>query len=102
MKTWYTLYKKVEYSANFYHVSLGLSVCLCSLNSYCLVGPFRYKNALGGTWVVLVLFGCYISTEVLRISSSTWLSHWTDQSAVEGYNPGFYNLIYAALSFGQV
>ncbi|GAU35883.1 hypothetical protein TSUD_383750 [Trifolium subterraneum] len=62
----------------------------------------RYKNALGGTWVVLVLFGCYISTEVLRISSSTWLSHWTDQSAVEGYNPGFYNLIYAALSFGQV
>ncbi|PNY06586.1 ABC transporter C family member 2-like protein [Trifolium pratense] len=62
----------------------------------------RYKNALGGTWVVLVLFGCYISTEVLRISSSTWLSHWTDQSAAEGYNPAFYNLIYAALSFCQV
>lgn len=63
---------------------------------------FRYKNALGGTWVVLVLFGCYFSTEALRVSSSTWLSHWTDQSAVEGYNPAFYNLIYAALSFCQV
>ncbi|CAL5183715.1 unnamed protein product [Lathyrus oleraceus] len=62
----------------------------------------RYKNALGGAWVVLVLFGCYFSTEALRVSSSTWLSHWTDQSTVEGYNPGFYNLIYAALSFCQV
>ncbi|XP_027368270.1 ABC transporter C family member 2-like [Abrus precatorius] len=62
----------------------------------------RYKNALGGFWVVLVLFACYVLTETLRISSSTWLSHWTDQSATEGYNPAFYNLIYAALSFGQV
>ncbi|KAL5097024.1 hypothetical protein RYX36_001351 [Vicia faba] len=62
----------------------------------------RYKNALGGAWVVLVLFGCYFSTEALRVSSSTWLSHWTDQSTVEGYNPGFYNLIYAVLSFCQV
>ncbi|KAK7331399.1 hypothetical protein VNO77_25623 [Canavalia gladiata] len=62
----------------------------------------RYKNALGGTWVVLVLFACYVLTETLRISSSTWLSHWTDQSATEGYNPAFYNMIYAALSFCQV
>ncbi|KAF7840257.1 ABC transporter C family member 2-like [Senna tora] len=62
----------------------------------------RYQNALGGFWVVLVLFACYILTEVLRISSSTWLSHWTDQGASEHYNPGYYNLIYAALSFGQV
>ncbi|KAK4259954.1 hypothetical protein QN277_006228 [Acacia crassicarpa] len=62
----------------------------------------RYKNALGGFWVVLVLFTCYILTEVLRVSSSTWLSHWTDQSASKGYNPGYYNLIYAALSFCQV
>ncbi|KAI4297457.1 hypothetical protein L6164_037348 [Bauhinia variegata] len=62
----------------------------------------RYKNALGGFWVVFVLFSCYISTEVLRVSSSTWLSHWTGQSASAGYNPGYYNLIYAALSFGQV
>lgn len=86
----------------FYHISLGFSGYLCGLYSYCCVGPFRYKNALGGAWVVLVLFGCYFSTEALRVSSSTWLSHWTDQSTVEGYNPGFYNLIYAALSFAQV
>ena len=52
--------------------------------------------------MVLVLFACYFLTEVLRISSSTWLSHWTDQSTSEGYDPGFYNLIYASLSFGQV
>ncbi|XP_054779362.1 ABC transporter C family member 2-like isoform X2 [Prosopis cineraria] len=62
----------------------------------------RYKNALGGFWVVLVLFACYILTEVLRVSSSTWLSHWTDQSASEGYSPGYYNLIYASLSFCQI
>jgi len=37
----------------------------------------RYNNALGGFWVVLILFGCYIAMETLQISSSTWLSHWT-------------------------
>ncbi|KAM6551936.1 hypothetical protein CsatB_001744 [Cannabis sativa] len=62
----------------------------------------RYKNALGGLWVVVILFTCYILTEILRISSSTWLSHWTDQGIADNYNPGFYNLIYALLSFGQV
>ncbi|KAF8030774.1 hypothetical protein BT93_D0071 [Corymbia citriodora subsp. variegata] len=62
----------------------------------------RYKGALGGLWVVAVLFICYILTEVLRISSSTWLSFWTDQSTSENYRPGFYILIYALLSFGQV
>ncbi|XP_061370037.1 ABC transporter C family member 2-like isoform X2 [Gastrolobium bilobum] len=62
----------------------------------------RYQNALGGFLVVLVLFSCYFFTEVLRVSSSTWLSYWTDQSSSVGYNPGFYNLIYAALSIGQV
>ncbi|XP_030512710.2 ABC transporter C family member 12-like isoform X7 [Rhodamnia argentea] len=62
----------------------------------------RYKGALGGLWVVAVLFICYISTEVLRISSSTWLSFWTDQSTSENYRPGFYILVYALLSFGQV
>ncbi|POO04133.1 ATP-binding cassette containing protein [Trema orientale] len=62
----------------------------------------RYKDALGGLWVVSILFSCYILTEVLRISSSTWLSHWTDQGISENYDPGFYNLIYALLSFGQV
>lgn len=62
----------------------------------------RYKNALGGMWVVMILFSCYILTEVLRVSSSTWLSYWTDQGNQESYNAGFYNLIYALLSFGQV
>ncbi|KAM6551932.1 hypothetical protein CsatB_001740 [Cannabis sativa] len=62
----------------------------------------RYKNALGGMWVVIVLLLCYLSTEVLRVSSSTWLSFWTDQSKSTSYKPGFYILIYALLSFGQV
>ncbi|XP_048141042.1 ABC transporter C family member 12-like isoform X2 [Rhodamnia argentea] len=62
----------------------------------------RYKGALGGLWVVAVLFIFYILTEVLRISSSTWLSFWTDQITSENYRPGFYILIYAVLSFGQV
>ncbi|KAK9085883.1 hypothetical protein Sjap_026294 [Stephania japonica] len=62
----------------------------------------RYKNALGGLWVVLVLFLCYVTTEALRVSSSTWLSIWTDQSTLKTHGPGFYNLVYALLSFGQV
>ncbi|KAI3455946.1 hypothetical protein Pfo_012609 [Paulownia fortunei] len=62
----------------------------------------RYKNALGGLWVVMVLFTCYILTEILRVSSSTWLSVWTKQSTSESYGPGFYILVYAILSFGQV
>ncbi|XP_030512712.1 ABC transporter C family member 12-like isoform X9 [Rhodamnia argentea] len=64
--------------------------------------PMRYKGALGGLWVVAVFFICYISTEVLRISSSMWLSFWTDQSTSENYRPGFYILIYTLLSFSQV
>ncbi|KAJ8490643.1 hypothetical protein OPV22_012364 [Ensete ventricosum] len=62
----------------------------------------RYKNALGGMWVVLILFACFALTEVLRVSSSTWLSVWTDQSSPKSHGAGFYNLIYAVLSFGQV
>ncbi|KAK1277387.1 ABC transporter C family member 2 [Acorus gramineus] len=62
----------------------------------------RYKNALGGTWVVILLFFCYILTETLRVSSSTWLSVWTDQSSPKVHGAGFYNLIYALISFGQV
>ncbi|XWS55359.1 hypothetical protein CRYUN_Cryun10bG0167800 [Craigia yunnanensis] len=62
----------------------------------------RYKNALGGFWVVMVLFTCYVLTEVLRVSSSTWLSSWTDQSTMKTHGPGYYNLIYSLLSFGQV
>lgn len=67
---------------------------------FVLVG--RYKNALGGLWVVMVLFTCYTLTEILRVSSSTWLSFWTDQSTSKSYAPGFYILIYAILSIGQV
>ena len=68
-----------------------------------LIVPFcRYKDALGGLWVVMVLFACYVLTEVLRIGSSTWLSFWTDQSTSEDYRPSYYILIYALLSFGQV
>ncbi|CBI30983.3 unnamed protein product, partial [Vitis vinifera] len=62
----------------------------------------RYKDALGGLWVVTLLFACYVLTEVLRVLSSTWLSVWTDQSMSKDYRPGYYNLIYALLSFGQV
>lgn len=62
----------------------------------------RYKSALGGFWVVIVLFMCYLFTEVLRLSSSTWLRVWTDQSNSKSYTPGYYILIYALLAFGQV
>ncbi|XP_042421454.1 ABC transporter C family member 2-like isoform X2 [Zingiber officinale] len=62
----------------------------------------RYTNALGGLWVVMILFSCNALIEVLRVSSSTWLSVWTDQSSPKDHGPGFYNLIYALLCFGQV
>ncbi|GAB4829410.1 Canalicular multispecific organic anion transporter 1 [Ancistrocladus abbreviatus] len=62
----------------------------------------RYTNALGGVWVVMILLVCYVLTESLRVSSSTWLSIWTDESGPKKYGSGFYNLIYAVLSFGQV
>lgn len=62
----------------------------------------RYKDALGGTWVVLILFTCYLSTEVLRILSSTWLRFWTDQSTSKNYGPAYYIIIYSLLAFGQV
>ncbi|VVA93078.1 unnamed protein product [Arabis nemorensis] len=62
----------------------------------------RYKNAVGGLWVVMILFGCYLTTEVLRVSSSTWLSIWTDRSTSKSYSPGFYVVVYALLGFGQV
>nr|GEX49465.1 ABC transporter C family member 12-like [Tanacetum cinerariifolium] len=62
----------------------------------------RYADALGGLWVVLILFMCYISTEVLRILSSTWLSYWTGQTSTTNQGPVFFILIYALLSVGQV
>ncbi|GMN54603.1 hypothetical protein TIFTF001_023730 [Ficus carica] len=62
----------------------------------------RYKNALGGLWVVMILLSFYLLTEVLRVSSSTWLSFWTQQSSSESYKPTFYIVVYALLSSGQV
>ncbi|XP_010499572.1 PREDICTED: ABC transporter C family member 12-like [Camelina sativa] len=62
----------------------------------------RYKEAVGGLWVVMILLACYLSTEVLRVSSSTWLSFWTEQSTSKSYSPGFYIVVYALLGFGQV
>ncbi|KAL8468610.1 hypothetical protein ACS0TY_031707 [Phlomoides rotata] len=63
----------------------------------------RYKNALGGAWVVAILFMCYVLTESLRVSSSTWLSYWTDQSSgTTRHGPIFYNLVYSLLSLSQV
>ncbi|KAM3300245.1 hypothetical protein ACQJBY_041331 [Aegilops geniculata] len=62
----------------------------------------RYKNAMGGIWAVSVLFLCYTLTETLRISSSTWLSIWTDEGSLKIHGPGYYNLIFGILSFGQV
>ncbi|XP_073264847.1 ABC transporter C family member 12-like isoform X5 [Populus alba] len=62
----------------------------------------RYNNALGGIWVVLIIFLCYLLTEVLRVSRSTWLSFWTNQSTLESYRPRYYIFVYGLLSFGQV
>ncbi|KAJ6728666.1 ABC TRANSPORTER C FAMILY MEMBER 11-RELATED [Salix koriyanagi] len=62
----------------------------------------RYTNALGGVWVVSILFLCYLLTEVFRVSRSTWLSFWTNQSALQSYRPGYFIFVYALLSFGQV
>ncbi|CAH9078741.1 unnamed protein product [Cuscuta epithymum] len=62
----------------------------------------RYKNALGGAWVVIILLMCYVLTEVFRVGSSMWLSFWTDESSSTRYSSGFYNLIYSLISFAQV
>ncbi|XP_030479473.1 ABC transporter C family member 12 [Cannabis sativa] len=62
----------------------------------------RYTNALGGYWVLILVLIFYLLMEVLRVSSSTWLSLWTDQSKSRSYKPEFYIYIYALISFGQV
>ncbi|MCO5609705.1 hypothetical protein L7F22_063937 [Adiantum nelumboides] len=62
----------------------------------------RYKSALGGFWVVFVLFGTYIMVEVFRVSSSTWLSYWTETASTSSHGVLFYNGIYAILSVCQV
>jgi hypothetical protein len=40
--------------------------------------------------------------EVFRISSSTWLSYWTEVASTTTRSTSFYNGIYASLSLGQV
>ncbi|KAG5234890.1 ABC transporter family member [Salix suchowensis] len=66
------------------------------------VVSWNVQNALGGVWVVSILFLCYLLTEVFRVSRSTWLSFWTNQSALQSYRPGYFIFVYALLSFGQV
>ncbi|KAH0893798.1 hypothetical protein HID58_056227 [Brassica napus] len=55
----------------------------------------RYRDALGGGWVVMMLLVCYVLTQVFRVSSSTWLSEWTDAGTPKSHGPLFYNIIYA-------
>lgn len=62
----------------------------------------RYKSALGGFWVVAVMFGTYIMVEVFRVSSSTWLSHWTNVAETSSHGVFYFNGIYAILSICQV
>uniref|UniRef100_A0A0A0KAW3 ABC-type xenobiotic transporter n=2 Tax=Cucumis sativus TaxID=3659 RepID=A0A0A0KAW3_CUCSA len=62
----------------------------------------RYKDALGGLWVVAILFLCYVLSETLRIYRSVWLSIWTDQGNIGPSETLYYNMIYAGLSLGQV
>ncbi|CAL5345397.1 unnamed protein product [Camellia sinensis] len=58
----------------------------------------EYKDALGGLWVVMILFMCYILTEVLRVLSSTWLSVWTKQSSRSSFGPDIMFLVIVTLT----
>ncbi|KAG0591623.1 hypothetical protein KC19_1G189200 [Ceratodon purpureus] len=62
----------------------------------------RYRTAMGGALVVGVLFLCYIVTEVIRLSTSGWLSIWTDNTSPKTHGPMFYLEVYSGLSFAQV
>lgn len=62
----------------------------------------RYKAAMGGAWVVGLLFLCYLATETFRLSTSGWLSIWTDSTTPKIHGPMFYLQVYSGLSFGQV
>lgn len=64
--------------------------------------PSRYKDALGGLWVVVILFLCYVLSETLRICRSVWLSKWTDQGNIGPSETVYYNMIYGVLSLSQV
>jgi ABC-type multidrug transport system fused ATPase/permease subunit len=62
----------------------------------------RYMMALGGAWVIGVLFLCYVMVEVMRLSTSWWLSIWTDETRPKSHGPLYYLYVYAVLSFCQV
>jgi hypothetical protein len=62
----------------------------------------RYNAAMGGAWVVGMLFFFYIMTEVIRLSTSGWLSIWTDATKPKTHKSMFYLEVYTGLSFAQV
>jgi ABC-type multidrug transport system fused ATPase/permease subunit len=62
----------------------------------------RYMAAMGGAGVVGVLFLCYIMTEALRLSTSGWLTIWTDSTRPKTHGSMFYLEVYTGLSFAQV
>jgi ATP-binding cassette subfamily C (CFTR/MRP) protein 1 len=62
----------------------------------------RYMAAMGGAGVVGVLFLCYILTEAFRLSTSGWLTIWTDSTTPKSHGPMFYLEVYSGLSFAQV
>ena len=62
----------------------------------------RYKTAMGGAFVVGVLFLCYIVSEAIRLTTSGWLSIWTDSTTPKTHGPMFYLEVYSGLSFAQV
>lgn len=82
-------------------INVNRPATLPSFNCFLLIS-YRYKNALGGLWVVLILLLCYVLSETLRVFSSLWLSSWTDQSDMGSSETLFYNMIYAGLSLAQV
>ncbi len=61
----------------------------------------KYMMALGGAWVIGVLFLCYVMVEVMRLSTSWWLSIWTNETRPKSHGPLYYLYVYAVLSFCQ-
>jgi len=62
----------------------------------------RYMASMGGSGVVGVLFLCYVLTEALRLSTSGWLTIWTDGTKPKTHGPMFYLEVYSGLSLAQV
>lgn len=62
----------------------------------------RYMAAMGGAGVVGVLFLCYVMTEVVRLTTSGWLTIWTDSTRPKTHGSNFYLEVYSGLSFAQV